>query len=243
MEKKVILLVEDDAEIRAIIKTVLERKYNILEASGYVEGMKHLKEQIDLALIDYKLPNGNGLELIKSIREMKPDLPVIMITGFGDKSLVVNALRAGVTDFIEKPLSLKYLMNKITGILDGKENDEQPDVIKNKDEFIMDCIAEYINENYMEDLKCEKIVGITNMNRSKFSKVFKKRFGQSLVSYINLIRIKNAAELLRNPDLSITEIASHVGYESITHFERVFRKVNGASPKEYRREIRNRFLH
>ena len=236
MEKKVILLVDDDAEIRAIIKTVLERKYNILEASGYVEGMRQIKKEVDLAIIDYKLPNGNGLELIKSIRKMKPDLPIIIITGFGDKSLVVNALRAGVSDFMEKPLSLKYLMKKITGILNGKENDEQPDVIKNKDEFIMDCITEYINENYMEDLRCEKIVGMTNMNRSKFSKVFKKRFGQSLVSYINLTRIKNAAELLRNPDLSITEIASHVGYESITHFERVFRKVNGASPKEYRRD-------
>lgn len=73
------------------------------------------------------------------------------------------------------------------------------------------------------------------MNIYKFSKTFKERIGQSLPSYLNSIRIKKAAELLKNPDLSITEIAYFVGFGSVEHFIRIFKEVYGVSPKEYRR--------
>jgi AraC-like DNA-binding protein len=73
------------------------------------------------------------------------------------------------------------------------------------------------------------------MNRFKFCRAFKQRFGKTFTSYLNHIRIKKASELLKNPNLSVTEIAFFVGYGSFSQFMRVFKTIYGVSPKEYRR--------
>lgn len=75
------------------------------------------------------------------------------------------------------------------------------------------------------------------MNRYKFSKIFNERFGQNIPSYLNNIRTEKSAELLRNPDLNIIEIAYSVGYRNVDHFNRVFRGKYGMSPKEYRKRM------
>lgn len=243
MERKSILLVEDDALVRDVLKDALERKYYVSEASSYSEAMDQLGNHIDLAIIDYVLQDGDGFEVLNEIRKIKSELPAIIITGFSEEDVVIRALRAGVTDYIKKPLSLKYLMKRVSEILEDKgreEGDEYPEGegVKNRDEFMMDYIATYVRENYMEDLTREKIAGIAYMNRNKFCELFKKRFGQTFTSYLNSIRVKKATELLKTPDLGITEIADHVGYRSVIHFERVFRKVYKLSPREYRKNIK-----
>jgi AraC-like DNA-binding protein len=116
--------------------------------------------------------------------------------------------------------------------------------VKKRDDFIMDMIALYLKENYMKNITLTKILNIACMNRNKFCRAFKQRFGQSLVTYLNGLRARRAAEMLRNPDLSITEIAHHVGFESVTHFNRVFGKINRLCPREYRKnygELKSRF--
>ena len=72
------------------------------------------------------------------------------------------------------------------------------------------------------------------MDKYKLSKLFNERFGQSMKSYLNTIRIKKAAELLQNQELGVAEVAFSVGYGSVPHFCRVFREAYGLSPKEHR---------
>lgn len=239
MEKKSILLVEDDATVRDVIKATLERKYYVYEASKYSEAIEQLKikNPIDLAIIDYNLPDRDGFEVLKAIKEVKPALPVIIITAFSTKTLIIRALREGVTDYIEKPLHIKYLMRKVSEILREEKDKGDTNSAENRDEFIMDGIAEYIETNYKEDLTRNKLASMTGMNKYKFSRDFKKRFGQNFRSYLNRIRIKNAAELLKDTHLNITDIALSVGYGSIIHFERIFRNVYGIPPRKYRREV------
>ncbi|HBR17892.1 MAG: hypothetical protein A3G39_09340 [Deltaproteobacteria bacterium RIFCSPLOWO2_12_FULL_43_16] len=241
MKKKTILLVDDDAIIRDLIKGALERHYKVFAASTYSEAVKHLKNPIDLALLDYKLPNGDGLELLKTIRKERPSLPAIMMTGYSDEAVAIKAIRSGVTDYVKKPFNLRYLMQKISEILgEGvpigyKEEKKYFEGVKNRDEFIMDGIAAYIEEKYTEELTREKIAEMANMNRNKFCIAFKKRFGHTFTSYLNHIRINKAVELLKNPDLNITEIAYFVGYGNVVHFERVFKEKYGVSPRKYRK--------
>jgi transcriptional regulator GlxA family with amidase domain len=77
------------------------------------------------------------------------------------------------------------------------------------------------------------------MNRFKFCRAFKQRFGKTFTSYLNNIRIKKASELLKNSNLSVTEIAFFVGYGSVSQFERIFKKVYALSPKDYQRSTVN----
>ncbi len=234
--KKTILLVEDDDIVRDMIKGALERRYNVLETSNCSEALVNLRHTFDLALIDYYLPDGDGFDVLKRIREMRPALPVIFMTAYSTENLAIKALKKGVTDYIRKPLSFVYLLGKLSEILDGKSNREHPDSVENHEVFAMDCAKAFIDENFKEDLTRDKLAQKVHMERYRFSRTFNKYFGRSFKSHLNSVRIAKAAEILSaNPELSVADIATSVGYSGISYFERVFKEFYGMSPSEYRK--------
>ncbi|MEK6692796.1 MAG: response regulator [Nitrospirota bacterium] len=117
MYKKSILVVEDEEIVRDIIRSSLEREYNIMEASGYSEAISLINNDINLAIVDYSLPDGNGFEVLKAIIEKKSWIPVIIITAYGNEDLEIKALMKGVVEYIKKPLSPQYLRKRISEIL------------------------------------------------------------------------------------------------------------------------------
>jgi YesN/AraC family two-component response regulator len=240
MDKKSLLLVDDDEFIRDIIKASLEKEYNIFEASKYSDVLGLSGSHIDLAIIDYALPDSDGFEVLKTLRKTNPTLPAIIMTGYSDEDVVIKAIRATVADYIKKPLSLAYLRMRISEILGGKEFNMPIRDVEEKDDFILDGIALHIKEHYMKDLTLDKLARMACMSRFRFCRSFKERFGQSFVSYINGIRANNAAELLKNTDLNIAEIAFHVGFKSAGHFCRVFKTVHKTSPSEFRKRVTGR---
>ncbi|HXX81839.1 MAG TPA: response regulator [Thermodesulfovibrionales bacterium] len=236
MMRKSILLVEDEAVVREMIRGALEREYDVLEASKYSEAIDHLKDRIDLALIDYALPDRDGFEVLRAIREVKPELPAIMMTAYSSENIVIKALRVGATDYIRKPLSFAYLMKRLSQILGGDLDARLNEDAQTREEFIMEGVAAYIEDKSREELTLDQLAAMVCMNKFKFCRAFKRKFGQSFVSYLSSIRVKKAAKLLReHRDLNITEVALAVGYGNVGHFGRVFRTVYGVSPTEYRR--------
>ena len=114
---KYILLVEDDSLVRGFLKAALNGKYKILEASECKDVIKLLRNPIDLAIVDYILPDTNGFEVIELLRERKPKLPVIMITGYGNEDVAIHAIRSKANDYLKKPIDLEYLNNRLSEIL------------------------------------------------------------------------------------------------------------------------------
>lgn len=120
---KKILIVENDPSVLQLLDEVLNM-YNVIKASSYEEALQNIREAIvDLAIVDYKLGDHDGFELIGLLREINPSLPIIMLTAYGNKDVVIRALREGVKDFIEKPLVLKYLIEKVDLILNKQQAD------------------------------------------------------------------------------------------------------------------------
>lgn len=237
MEKKTILLVEDDGVIKNLIKEVLESKYNILAVSNCQEAIKQIDSSLDLALIDYLLPDGDGFDVLKALRAAKPGLPVIMITAYSTEALAIKALRSGVTDYLKKPFSLADLMGRLSDLLEGKRNVDEPECIGSREMFIMDCIAAFIENNYTKDITRDELAKRACMDKYKFSKEFTKMFGRGVRSYLNAIRTREAAALLRNGKLNVAEVAFSVGYGSVPHFCRVFKETYGLPPVEYRKRV------
>ncbi len=239
MVKKTILVVEDEAEVRAFIRDAFVKEYNVLEASRCSEAQEQFTKTIDLLLLDYLLPDGDGFEVLRKARELKPQLPVIMITGHGTEDLAIRALKAGVTDYIKKPLGVVYLMSKVSCVLE----EESPGggcksgSGRSKREFILDEVRKYIEENYREDLTLDELSKMAGMDRFSFCKCFKEGFGKGFRSYLNEVRIGNAAELLRNEELSVAEVAFSVGYRGTARFSRAFKERYGVSPMAYRRSL------
>jgi two-component system response regulator YesN len=236
MEKKSILLVDDDAVVREIIKSALINEYDVLEASSYSDVLKLLDKPIDLALIDYILLDYDGFDVLEKIREAKPALPAIIMTGYGNEKVAIKALRSEVEDYIKKPLKLSYLKKRLSEIFGYKKQYEDSKDSESREEFILEAIAEHIEDIYSKNLTLDKLAAMAGMSKFKFSKAFINRFKQTFASYLNNLRINHASELLRNLDLNISEVAHAVGYKNVVHFERKFKETYGMTPREYRKK-------
>jgi AraC-like DNA-binding protein len=96
---------------------------------------------------------------------------------------------------------------------------------------------EYIKQNHAEELSLGQVAKAVNTSTFYFCKMFKKGTGLNFTEYVSRVRIENAKNLLLNPNLRISEIAYQVGFQSLTHFNRVFKKVVGESPTDYRGKV------
>jgi YesN/AraC family two-component response regulator len=217
-------------------KSALNNEYQVFEASSYVDVMKFPFQSVDLAIIDYILPDRDGFEVLQSLRERNPSLPAIIITGWGDEDVIIRALRENATDYIKKPVNLQYLRERVSDIVGDAKGKEHDALHSDKGEQL-DSIVKHIQENYMGELTLDKLARLACMSRFSFCRAFKERFSQSFISYVNGIRLKNAGELLKDSRTSITEIAFSVGYRNSGHFNRVFKAVYKMSPREYRRKM------
>jgi len=110
-----------------------------------------------------------------------------------------------------------------------EENSEMPVVSRAK---------EFIRQNQAEDLSLSKVAKAVNTSKFYFCKLFKKATGLNFTNYVSRVRVEKAKNLLLNPNLRISEIAYEVGFESLTHFNRVFKKITGESPTEYRGQLK-----
>jgi two-component system nitrogen regulation response regulator NtrX len=112
MTESVVLIVDDEEGIRESLSGIFEDEgYNVLTSSSGEEALGILKEQNpDLILLDVWLPGIDGVQTLKDIKDLKPDLPVIMISGHGNIELAVKATKIGAYDFLEKPLSLERVL-------------------------------------------------------------------------------------------------------------------------------------
>lgn len=120
-----ILIIEDEAAIRRVLKKILTEEnesYQVTEAEDGLVGVELIKnEDFDLILCDIKMPKMDGMEVLEAIKKLKPEIPVVMISGHGDLETAVNSMRLGAFDYISKPPDLNRLLNTVRIALDRKE--------------------------------------------------------------------------------------------------------------------------
>ncbi len=120
-----ILIIEDEAAIRRVLVKILSEEndsYKVFEANDGLAGVEIIKkEDFDLVLCDIKMPKMDGIEVLEAINKVKPEIPVVMISGHGDLETAVNTMRLGAFDYISKPPDLNRLLNTVRNALDRKE--------------------------------------------------------------------------------------------------------------------------
>ncbi|MGY6647655.1 sigma-54-dependent transcriptional regulator [Wenyingzhuangia sp. IMCC45574] len=120
-----ILIIEDEAAIRRVLKRIIadeNKTYSVEEAEDGVLGLKIVEEQdFDLILCDIKMPKMDGVEVLEKLKQIKPEIPVIMISGHGDLDTAVQTMRLGAFDYISKPPDLNRLLNTVRNALDQKK--------------------------------------------------------------------------------------------------------------------------
>lgn len=120
-----ILVIEDEAAIRRVLAKILSEEsktYEVSEAEDGLQGIEMIKDaDYDLVLCDIKMPKMDGVEVLEAIKKIKPEIPVVMISGHGDLDTAVNTMRLGAFDYISKPPDLNRLLNTVRNALDRKE--------------------------------------------------------------------------------------------------------------------------
>ncbi len=131
-----ILIIEDEAAIRRVLVKILTEEsqtYEVTEAEDGLSGLEYIKkEDFDLVLCDIKMPKMDGVEVLEAAKKIKPEIPMVMISGHGDLDTAVNTMRLGAFDYISKPPDLNRLLNTVRIALDRKELVVENTLLKKK---------------------------------------------------------------------------------------------------------------
>ncbi|MFN5773268.1 sigma-54-dependent transcriptional regulator [Flavobacterium sp.] len=131
-----ILVIEDEASIRRVLTRILTEEsdtYQVEEAEDGVQGLEKIKvTDFDLVLCDIKMPKMDGEELLEAVKKIKPEIPIVMISGHGDMETAINTMRLGAFDYISKPPDLNRLLNTVRNALDRKHLVVENKILKKK---------------------------------------------------------------------------------------------------------------
>lgn len=131
-----ILIIEDEAAIRRVLSKILSEEndaYQVEEAEDGLTGVEKIKnEDYDLVLCDIKMPKMDGVEVLEAVKKIKPEIPMVMISGHGDLETAVNTMRLGAFDYISKPPDLNRLLNTVRNALDRKQLVVENKILKKK---------------------------------------------------------------------------------------------------------------
>jgi len=231
-----VLIVDDDSDFRYEFRELM-CDFNVVEASHGEEAINILKKahQIDLIILDERLPGTKGTHLLKDIKQIAPDVPVIILTGYSSKDVAVEALRGEAKDIIEKPLNMESI-DKIKNYLlsvHGGEKDRTMSGTKGK----IERAKYFIERNHDKKLTLEDVAQEVCLSPKYLSRIFKETTGHGFNDYKLHLRIERAKKLLKETGDNIEEISHKLGYENPESFIRIFREHTQMSPRQFRDEI------
>jgi len=249
-----VLIVDDDAEIGNYISTELGRYYKFHLCPNGREGLKELlaaapENRYDLVISDVMMPEMDGFTMLRMIKTNIniSDVPVIMLTSMADVGNRLEGLERGADAFLAKPFNMEELHLNIENLLQGRQRlkgkytgaqlqadkVEQPEV-KGNDELLMERIMKAINKNLSDsDFNVDMLTQEVGISRAQLHRKMKEMTGISTSEFLRNIRLEQAARLLRERKINVTQVAYTVGFSNLAHFSTIFRKHFGIAPSEY----------
>ncbi len=249
-----ILIVDDDTDLLDRYVESFSDIYRVVTIQTGRVAIERVKRcnDIDLAVIEYRLSDMSGIDVMKEIKDFEPSVLVLIATAYGDEDVAVEAFRSGARDYLKKPFSISELSTKIDFYLALRHADKQrrknillesgkpaqpgmPHAAVTLSQYnkIQQAVR-YINDNYRTDICLDAVAWEVRMSPAHFSRIFKKVMGLSYQDYLNSRRITKAKNLLRTSSQSVTEIAASLGFADLTGFGRIFKKLTNHTPSAFR---------
>lgn len=245
-----ILLVDDDIEICRYIKSELSDWYRFVICNNGKEALNQLLSgDFDLVVSDVVMPEMDGITLLRNIKGNAniSHVPVIMLTSKSEISDRLEGIKLGADAYLAKPFSLEELHLTIDNLIDNvrrlkgkfsgalKQDDKVEKVeVKGYDEELMERIMKVVNENLSDsDFNVEKMCDEVGVSRTQLHRKLKEMTGVPTSEFLRNIRLNEAARLIRERKINITQVSYMVGFANNSHFSTAFKKYFGMSPTEY----------
>lgn len=237
------LLVADDEDIirRGTAKYITlhtDRFDKIYEAENGQEAIDCiLKYQPDIILLDVQMPLKNGIDVMHETAKAGLHPIVVILSGYDEFKYAQQALKYGAKEYLLKPARAADILACLNRLADEYFGKEEPDTIEEESRQGSHLVAmarEYIAEHYTENLALTDVAEAVGISGGYLSTLFNQELKCGFVDYLNRVRIDRACCYLEQNYLKNYEIAYKAGFRDEKYFSKVFKKVKGMSPKEYR---------
>ena len=252
-----ILLADDEPIERRVVSKTIQNYFGdeieLFEAENGREAIAVFKEQdCNVALLDISMPGIDGLKAAEEIRKENQDCSIIFLTAYDEFDYAKRAIRVRALDYLLKPSTTKELIAVLEEAVyisrkqgtaqellpheaDMEEKDEKQERIKNQ--IFVEHIREYMEAHYMDDICLQDAAKQLRYSDAYFCRFFKQNFDKSFIMYLSELRIKKAKELLDDITINVKDIGQCVGYRDSSYFTKVFKRITGVTPSEYRYRI------
>lgn len=249
-ELPILLIIEDNTDLRGYIRSHFELSYQIVEAADGQEGYEKAIELIpDLVICDLMMPRLDGFGFCKLIKsDMRTNhIPVIMLTARAALEDRLEGLELGADDYLAKPFNTDELQIRVRNLIAIRQAlqqkyrqsiyqeplaDEPKDHSLN-DEFLQQLHAIIDQHLLNTDFSIKILADEMNITPSQLRRKLKAITDQTIIEFIRNYRLKKAAKMLQNKYVTVSEVAYQVGFESISYFAKVFQEVYGKTPSEW----------
>jgi len=247
-EYEVILVVEDNADLRHYMRRLLEDKYTVEEAVNGDAGLEKAVEIIpDLVITDIMMPVMDGMEMCKRLKAhpATSHIPVIMLTARADRESMIRGMDAAADDYIVKPFDSELMKARVRNLITQRrelrrsfekeflldpDSQETASPLFHMLREIMKAFDKHMSE---PDFNVEMLGRELNMSRSQLFRKVHAITGETPMELLRLVRMKHAARLLRSGTMNISQVMYSVGLQNTSHFASTFRKYFGVSPSDY----------
>ena len=236
-----LLIADDEDTIRngmaKYIRLHSDRFEKIYEAENGQEALDILLAyQPELLLLDVQMPLKNGIELLQEAAKSGIRPVTVILSGYDEFKYAQQALRQGAREYLLKPVRATDILSCLNRLADeefGGEEAKAESAEEASNRFIK-AAEEYIAEHYAEDLSLAEMVEKAGISGGYLSTLFSQHLGCKFVDYLNQVRIERACTYLEQNYFKTYEVAYRVGFKDEKYFSKVFKKLKGVSPKEYR---------
>ncbi len=250
-DKTIILVVEDNPDLREMIKEYLQDDFSVLEAENGIEGMKLADKTIpDLIISDIMMPEMDGYELTRKIKsnEKTNHIPVVLLTAKAATEDKLEGLETGADDYLIKPFNEKELIIRVKNLIkirkQMREKYQSEYLIKPVDVVVpstqkvfLEKLIRIIEENLSNDqFSVEVLCNEIGMSRTQLHRKVKSVTNQSTTEFIRNYRLQSAAQLLKQDAGNIAEISNKVGFSSQAYFTKLFQELYGQTPLDFKKQ-------
>ena len=251
-DKPILLVVEDNDDLRDYIVDSFKDICNVIEAKDGLEGIAIAQEHIpDIIITDIMMPNVNGLELCNTLKTdvTTNHIPIIILTALNEERDLLAGLKNKADDYIIKPFGAKLLKQKVTNLIEVRNVMSR----KYRKEFIikpLDILISGGEDSFAETLKnvienkitnpdfgVDEFCTVAAMSRSQLYRKLKATVDMSVSEFIRVHRIKLASELFKNKNLNVTDVCYSSGFTDTSYFSKSFKDVFKIPPAEYRKRL------
>ena len=245
-----VLIVDDDQELANYIAGELGKYYKCSTCQNGREGLKELlTNEYDIVVSDVMMPEMDGFTMLRMIKTNIniSHIPVIMLTSKADIANRLEGLERGADAFLAKPFDMEELRMNIENLIHNRQRlkgkfsgaqlqaDKVEQVeVKGNDEILMERIMKVVNKHLNNsDFNVDMLTQEVGISRAQLHRKMKEMTGISTSEFIRNIRLEQAARLLKEQKVNVTQVAYAVGFGNLAHFSTIFRRHFGISPTEY----------